>query len=84
MMWDKLHFNESAKYATKVPTHLRALPIINTRLMRPGALPSSIGAICAFNLALCCVALMKGKVCFACALQLTIHPIERSIGSKTV
>ena len=62
-------------------TCLRTLPIINTRFMRLriyAPLPSSIGALRAFIL--CCVVLLqlKGKVQFAFALQLAIHPLSLS------
>ena len=58
-------------------TRLRALPNNNMHLMRLYAhapLPLSIGALRPFVLTCVALLLLKGRICFACALQLTIQP----------
>ena len=54
-------------------THLRALPIVDLCLRVYTPWPLSIGALRAFVLPWVVLLQLKGKICFLCSLQLTIH-----------
>ena len=58
---------------------LRVLPIINTGLRARAPLLSSITALHVFDLACFVLLLLKGRICFVCALQITIHPPSVSL-----
>ena len=60
------------------PSQLRAISIIDTCLTRlhvHALLPSSIGALRPFVLTCVVLLLLKGMICFVCALKLTIHTL---------
>ena len=63
-------------YEPCMPLRLRALPIINTcftHLRAHAPLLLSIGALRAVVLTCVELLLLKCRICFVCALQLTIH-----------